>query len=293
MHVLVLGANGLLGSNVLMECLARNDVVVGTYHTEPPEIDVACRKLDITNKKETIALLEEITPDVAINCAAMTDVDGCEAAPERAMEVNGTAPGAIASACAERDIEFIHVSTDYVFDGVDGTPYEQSANPNPVQVYGETKLAGERAVREHHSNPIIARLSFVYGIHRGNDELTGFPAWVRSKIDSREEVPLFTDQTVTPTRAGQAATTLRDLCQERHAGTYHIACRSCISPYEFGAQICERMDASVDLLAEGKLADVDRPARRPADTCLAVDAVEDALGRPQPTLSADLDSIIT
>jgi len=293
MHVLVLGANGMLGSNVLVECLARNDTVVGTYHTKPPEIDVPCRELDITDGNTTIALLEEITPDTVINCAAMTDVDGCEATPERAMEVNGTAPGAIASACAERDIEFIHVSTDYVFDGVDGAPYDESANPNPVQAYGETKLAGERAVRKHHSNPLIARLSFVYGIHRGTDELAGFPTWVRSKIESREEVPLFTDQTVTPTRAGQAAATLRDLCQEQHAGTYHIACRSCISPYEFGAQICERMDAPADLLAEGKLADVDRPARRPADTCLAVDAVEDALGRPQPTLSADLDSIMT
>ncbi len=291
MRVLVLGANGLLGSNVLTECRSRTHDVVGTYHTSPPAIDVPCHKLDIGNESETVAVLDEVTPDVVVNCAAMTDVDGCESDPEAAMAVNGTAPGTIASACAERDVEFVHVSTDYVFDGVDGSPYQEDAVPDPVQVYGESKLAGERAVRERHSDPTIARLSFVYGVHRGDGELTGFPAWVRGKLDAKEEVPLFTDQTVTPTRAGQAAATLLDLSRDNHTGTYHVACRSCVSPYEFGEQICEQMGASPALLTEGSMADVDRPAKRPKETCLSVESVESTLERPQPTLTEDLEQI--
>jgi dTDP-4-dehydrorhamnose reductase len=291
MQYLVLGANGLLGSNVLTECRSRSYDIVGTHHTSPPDIDVPSHKLDIRDESEVATILDEVAPDIVVNCAAMTDVDGCESDPEAAMAINGTAPGTIAAACADRDIGFVHVSTDYVFDGVDGVPYREDAPPDPVQVYGESKLAGEHAVRENHPNPIIARLSFVYGVHRGDGALTGFPAWVRGKLDAGEEVPLFTDQAVTPTRAGQAAATLLNLSRDNHTGTYHVACQSCVSPYEFGEQICELMDASQALLSEGSMVDVNRPAKRPKETCLAVESVESALGRPQPTLAEDLEEI--
>ena len=291
MRYLILGSNGLLGSNVVTECRFRSHDVVGTHHTSPPDIDVPSHELDIREESATAAVLDEVAPDIVVNCAAMTDVDGCESDPDAAMVINGTAPGAIASACADRDIGFVHVSTDYVFDGIDGSPYPEDAQPDPVQVYGESKLAGEHAVRENHPDPTIARLSFVYGVHRGDGALTGFPAWVRGKLDAGEEVPLFTDQAVTPTRAGQAAATLLDLSRDAHTGTYHVACRSCVSPYEFGEQICEQMGASTALLNEGSMADVDRPAKRPRETCLAVESVESALGRLQPTLGEDLEEI--
>ncbi|WP_276272952.1 dTDP-4-dehydrorhamnose reductase [Haloarcula litorea] len=291
MRFLVLGANGLLGSNVLKECQFKEHDIVGTYHTSPPDIGVPCHELDIRDESGTATLLDEMAPDLVVNCAAMTDVDGCESDPEAAMAINGTAPGMVASACADRDIDFVHVSTDYVFEGVDGSPYREDAPPDPIQVYGESKLAGERAVREQHPDPIIVRLSFVYGVHGGNGALTGFPAWVRDRLDASEEVPLFTDQAVTPTRAGQAAATLLDLSQVIQTGTYHVACRSCVSPYEFGEQICELMGTSPALLNEGSMADVDRPAKRPKETCLSVETVESALGRPQPTLAEDLEQI--
>lgn len=291
MSVLVLGANGLLGSNVLTECRRQNEAVVGTYHTTAPDIDVPCRELDIRDEDQTAELLDELNPDLVVNCAAMTDVDGCESAPDEAMAINGAAPGMIAAACADRGIDFTHVSTDYVFDGDSEAPYKEDSEPNPRQVYGKSKLAGERAVKKHHPAPTIARLSFVYGVHSGEGGLTGFPAWVRSRLHEESEVPLFTDQAVTPTRAGQAAITLLDLYDGDHTGTYHIACRSCITPYEFGRQICERMGASISLLTEGSMADVDRPAERPKETCLAVDSLESTLGRAQPTLTEDLEQI--
>jgi len=291
MTVLVLGANGLLGSNVLAKRQSRGYDILGTHYQNPPSMGGKTHELDIRDRERVAEILDLTDPDLVLNCAAMTDVDGCESSPETAEAINGTAPGTIAAACAERSIAFTHVSTDYVFDGTTSSPYDEDAEPNPVQVYGETKLAGERAVREHHPKPTIVRLSFVYGIHRGDDELVGFPAWVRSRLREGTETPVFIDQHVSPTRAGQAADTLLDLHERDRTGTYHVASRSCVTPHEFGREICTRMKAPASLLVEGELSDVDREATRPHHTCLAVDAVEAVLDRSQPTLATDLDQI--
>lgn len=291
MRVLVLGANGLLGSNVVAASLDRSWETVGTFHTEKPTLDATLRRADVRATERFVSLLERVEPDSVVNCAAMTDVDACETAPERARSVNGSAPGELARACDARDVAFAHVSTDYVFDGEAETSYDEFAETNPIQVYGESKLAGERAVREAHRDPLLVRLSFVYGVHRATEALTGFPAWVRDRFDAGERTPLFTDQRITPSRAGQAAETILDLLRRREAGTYHVASRTCTTPYEIGVEIGRRMDVPETLLQEGDRSEVDRPARRPTATCLDVNRVETTLGRPQPTLAADIDAI--
>ncbi|WP_436926641.1 SDR family oxidoreductase [Halosimplex amylolyticum] len=291
MRTLVLGANGQLGSNVVTAALDRGWEAHGTVRSSPERAPVECSRLDIRDADRAAALLDERAPDLVVNCAAMTDVDGCEADPERAHAVNGEAPGDLASACADRGIRFVHVSTDYVFDGRDQTPYDESGEANPLQVYGESKLAGERAVRNLDADSLVARLSFVYGTHGFTGEPTGFPAWVRGKLAAGESVPLFTDQHVTPSRAGQAAATLLDLADAGESGTVHVASRSCLTPHEFGRLLADRLDADPTLVEEGSMGDVDREATRPPHTCLDVSAVEAALDRPQPTTDEDLAAI--
>lgn len=291
MRILVLGANGLLGSNVLATTRDRGWNVSGTYHSEPPAVDVPLHQLDITDTAAVREVVAETAPDWVVNCAAMTDVDACEEHPERAREVNAAAPKAIADLCASRSTPFLHVSTDYVFDGRSAERYSEDAPTNPLQEYGASKLAGERGVRTAHGDALITRLSFVYGIHRGTGELTGFPAWVRGRLLDGQRTPLFTDQHVTPTRAGQAADTFCELLAADETGTYHVAAQSCVTPYEFGAEIAHRLDADDDLLAEGAQSDVDRPAERPTHSCLDVSRVESVLNRPQPALGEDLDAI--
>ena len=291
MRVLVLGAGGLLGSNVVHTAADRQWNVAGTYHTAKPSIRAQLHELDLRDTDQFDELVERVNPTAVINCAAMTDVDGCEANEKQARAINGRAPGELAAVCDEYDIAFVHVSTDYVFDGAETTPYVESDRTNPIQVYGESKLAGERAVADVHKNPLLVRLSFVYGIHRSTDTLTGFPAWVRSQLDAGEETPLFIDQRVTPSRAGQAAETILELLDEGATGMYHVASRSCVTPYEFGDAIRERMDISKELLREGRQSDLDRPADRPQYTCLDTTRVEETLDRKQPTLKADLDTI--
>jgi dTDP-4-dehydrorhamnose reductase len=291
MRLLVVGANGLLGSNVVYAGQQRGWDVCGTYHSTRPAFDVPLSQFSLEAHDEFTEVLDAYDPAVVVNCAAMTDVDACEQYPEQAHVLNGETPGQLAAHCERMDVEFVHVSTDYVFDGAAQTPYVESATPNPIQEYGESKLAGERAVGEESASALLPRLSFVWGLHRSTGKLTGFPAWVRDQLQAGDTVPLFTDQWITPTRAGQAAETVLDLIEREATGRYHIACTSCVTPYEFGEILVERAEASTELLTEGAMADVDRDAARPTNSCLNVTNVESTLGRSQPTLQEDIDAV--
>jgi dTDP-4-dehydrorhamnose reductase len=291
MEILILGAGGLLGSRLVERCLNRSMDVVGTYHSNPPSFDIPLKQHDIRDTRAFESLLMEYRPTAVVNCAAMTDVDGCESNPEAAFEINGTAPGELARSCLTHDTSFVQVSTDYVFDGEATGLYDETASTGPIQVYGESKLAGEEAVRKVNTDALIVRLSFVYGVRGDTCELVGFPAWVRETLRAGDEVPLFVDQHLTPSRAGQAAETLLELVDAQAEGVYHVASRSCVTPHEFGHEIARLQDADETLITESEQSDLSRAAERPTYTCLDVASVEDELGRPQPTLEADLREI--
>lgn len=290
MDVVVLGASGLLGSNVVATAIDRVDDVVGTYRSTEPDVAAPCYHCDLTEVGNGSDLLDDHEPDVVVNCAALTDVDDCERTPAAAQQVNADGPRRIAELCHQRGISFVHVSTDYVFDGKSHTPYAETHDPNPIQAYGRTKLEGERSVLDVAPSSLVVRLSFVYGTHRSTGDLTGFPAWVVSELQAGNDVPLFTDQYVTPSRAGQAATTLLDLVSAGERGLFHVASRSCVTPYQFGLEIASRMTTQGRLL-KGSKDDIDRVAPRPEHTCLDSTKVERTLGRPQPTLQEDLDEL--
>lgn len=290
MDVLTIGASGLLGGNVVTEGLARGHTVEGTFRSNNPELDVELVECNLRERETIGSLVKRISPDAVINCAAMTDVDECERRPDVAREVNATAPGMLAEICFKRGIQFIHVSTDYIFDGQHKEPYTETANPNPLQVYGKTKLEGERLVSEANNDALIVRLSFVYGVDRARETLEGFPAWVRDRLMSGDDVPLFTDQHVTPTRAGHAASTMFDLVANRASGKVHVASRSCVTPYQFGEKIVNQMGTTASFV-ETSRTDIERDAPRPGYTCLDVNTVESLLERHQPTLVEDLRSI--
>jgi len=292
MNLLVVGANGLLGSNVVAAGRRRNWGVTGTYHSTRSDFPIPLVQFDLRDETAFAGVLEEHDPDAVVNCAAMTDVDACERHPQQARRLNGDAPGPLAALCEANGVGFVHASTDYVFDGNAGEPYTETAPPNPVQVYGETKLAGERAVREGSDSALVVRLSFVWGIHRGSGALTGFPSWVQSRLHSEDDVPLFTDQWVTPTRAGQAAEAVLDLLEMQGSGVYHVACRDCVTPFRFGRLLAESLGAGTDALVESSVDDVDREATRPRYSCLDVTRIEKALNRPQPSLQDDIDAVL-
>ncbi|MDB2248599.1 dTDP-4-dehydrorhamnose reductase [Halorubrum ezzemoulense] len=292
MRVLVVGASGLLGGNVTSVALGRGKTVTAVYHSEDPGFDCPSHQIDITASTAVDDLVTEVDPDAIINCAAMTDVDGCESDPEQAHAVNADGAEHVARAADSVDAALIHTSTDYVFDGEETAPYSENAEPDPSQVYGESKLTGERRVREVHSDPLIARLSFVYGRSLPDGSISGFPAWVLEKARKGDSIPLFTDQRVSPSYAKATAKTLLDLLEADQEGTFNVASRSCVTPSEFGELIVEEAGFADATLTESSMSDVDRDAERPQYTCLDTTAVEEALGRPQSTLEEDLADLL-
>lgn len=292
MEFIILGAGGLLGSNLADKANERGHDVTATFHSVSPAFDAQLVKLDITNVDRFSKLLDEVDPDVVVNCAAMTDVDLCENEPDRAHEVNGNAPGRLAMEANRRNIAFAQVSTDYVFNGMRDGFYSEHDECNPVQVYGQSKLKGERRVNDSHDSPLIVRLSFLYGQRGDTGTISGFPAWLRSKLKSEGGADLFSDQYITPSRAGQVAETILDLVSLGEYGYYHVASRSCVTPYEFGQLLVGSLGKEKIVLKPASLNDVNRPAKRPSRTCLDVQNVEMTLGRPQPTLRKDLDSLL-
>mgnify|MGYP006279782939 CR=1 FL=1 len=290
MTTLVIGASGLLGSNVAVAAHDRSQDVLGTYHTTDLGLSIDSKQCDITDRAKVQSLLEASDPDLVVNCAAVTDVDECEQKQKAAQAVNAEAPKTIAEHCAKANIQFVHVSTDYVFDGNQHKPYAVDDDPNPIQQYGQTKNAGEHAVEAMAPSAIIVRPSFIYGIHRGSETLTGFPSWVAGELRSGNSVPLFTDQYVTPSRAGQVAEVILNLARENASGIFHVACRDCITPYEFGQRVARRIDTD-GAIVESSQTDVEREAPRPTYTCLDVQRVENQLQQAQPTLQDDLDRL--
>jgi dTDP-4-dehydrorhamnose reductase len=276
---------------MVRKCLDRSISVTGTFHSNKPSFEIPLENLDLRDATAFESLLQLWDPDAVVNCAALTDVDGCESQDELAFEVNGAAPGDLAAACAKEGIEFVHVSTDYVFDGTETAPYDESATPNPIQEYGKSKLEGEIRVREADGQNIVTRLSFVYGVRGDTDELVGFPAWARDSLRAGDELPLFVDQHVSPSRAGQTARTILELLDIGVEGVFNVATRSCVTPYEFGKEMARLRGADTSLLRESERSNIDRDADRPTNTCLDVTKVEKTLGRPQPTVEEDLKAI--
>lgn len=287
MVVLVLGSGGLLGSVIVRKCLDETLDVVGTYHSEPPDFDISLEQLDVRNGERFRKLVQKHQPSVVINCAALTDVDECERSPEKANTINGEAPESLSQICSRTETTFVQISTDYVFSGDHRSPYNESEAIDPRQVYGESKLKGERNALESNDKTIVLRLSFLYGRRGDTSDLTGFPAWVSNQI-STGKVPLVGDQQVTPTRAGNAAEVVLESIRKGSRGIYHVACRTCTTPYDFGKIICNQMNARDVQLQRVEQSSLDRRATRPEYTCLDVNKVERELDRPQPTLEEDI-----
>jgi dTDP-4-dehydrorhamnose reductase len=234
--------------------------------------------LDIGSKEEVDRLFEKTRPEVVILCAAMTNVDVCEKQPLVANRVNATGPELVARACKKHEARLVHVSTDYVFDGSKTRKYKEDDVPRPISVYGQSKLAGERAVLRTHPGSVVARPAVLYGWNPLEDK-DNFVTWVLKKLRKGERATLFKDQWISPTLADALAGTLIELAGMNIKGVWHVSGPDCLD-----RPTCGRMIASAFGLDEGLVApvpsdSVSLPAKRPKYSCLDVTKVEALLGR--------------
>ncbi|TWR40683.1 sugar nucleotide-binding protein [Xanthomonas vasicola] len=167
MTTLVLGANGQVGTELLRALAVDGPVQATTRSGQLPD-GSTCETADFDAPATLSALLDRIRPSRVVNAAAYTAVDGAEQDRESAVRANATAPGVIAAWCASNRVPLVHYSTDYVFDGQGTAPYREDAHTSPLGVYGETKLAGEQAIRASGAQHLILRTAWVYASHGAN-----------------------------------------------------------------------------------------------------------------------------
>jgi dTDP-4-dehydrorhamnose reductase len=190
-------------------------------------------------------------------------VDGCERQRDLAFSTNALGPELLARAAGARRALLVHVSTDFVFDGAKGSPYTEQDTPHPLNVYGESKLAGEEAVRRFAGEHLIVRTAWLYGRHRGN-----FTETILALADSRKELRVVTDQRGSPTWTVPLAEAIVALMRAGARGTYHAAGRGECSRYEWAVEILRLAGREVSLVP-ATTAEFPRPARRPPYSALA------------------------
>ncbi|BAQ78202.1 dTDP-4-dehydrorhamnose reductase [Pseudomonas sp. St29] len=204
-------------------------------------------QLDLSHPEQIRQQVRAVRPDLIINAAAHTAVDQAESEPELAFAINARAPGIFAEEAKALGVPLIHYSTDYVFDGRKDTPYVEDDEPNPLGVYGQSKLAGERAILQVQGQHLILRTSWVYASHGKNFLLT-----MQRLLQERPELRVVADQIGAPTWAGSIANSTRDLIERWLAGrpgawgTYHLTAQGETSWFGFAQAIGEQ------LLANGK-----------------------------------------
>lgn len=221
-RALVLGAGGQLG-RALMACSPKNLSVTGVTRDE----------CDITHRTVVQQCLDQLDPQLVINAAAYTAVDDAEDVPDRAFSINAHGPEYLATACAQRSIRLVHVSTDFVFDGQADVPYSPDALTAPLGVYGESKWQGEQAVEASGANHVIVRTSWVYAASGRNFVLT-----MLRLMRERPVVRVVNDQTGAPTLARGLAEICWSLALHPKArGTFHWSDAGAITWYEFACGI--------------------------------------------------------
>lgn len=212
--ILLTGANGQLGRALQVEY--GNEVeFIKTDMIEGEGLEL----LDISNLEAVVACLDNHRPDVVINCAAMTNVDGCEQQEENAYKANAIGPRNLAIACNKFDIKLVHVSTDYVFPGKDReAPYTEFDEPSPLSAYGRTKLAGERFVEKMCNKYFILRTAWLYG------DGHNFVKTMLALAENHDELTVVCDQKGSPTSAKELAKAIKALEPTEEYGTYHATC---------------------------------------------------------------------
>lgn len=264
MKLLITGGKGQLGSQI-KSIINRNSSDIG----ELDEIykDCECRfidydELDITNYNEVISYVGSFKPDVIINCAAYTNVDRCESDNDMAFKVNAIGPRNLAAASEKYGIKLLHVSTDYVFNGEGNIPFREYDLPEPVSIYGKTKLLGEQYVRENCSRYFIVRTAWLYGEWGKN-----FVYTIIKAAKEKGHLEVVDDQRGNPTYAEDLAYHILKIVLTDEYGIYHCTGTGECSWYDFACKIIEYagIDCTVAPISSDKL---NRAAKRPSYSSL-------------------------
>lgn len=257
MKILVTGCNGQLGRAINQQYV--NDTDVEIINTDVFQPDVM--ELDITDIDKVLSTMEEVKPDVIINCAAHTAVDLCESQQDAAYRINAIGPRNLSIAAAKIGAKLVHVSTDYVFEGNGTKPYMEFDTPNPQGMYGATKLAGEQFVQQFAKDYFIIRTAWLYGDGKN------FVKTMLRLAETNDTVRVVGDQYGTPTSAEELAKAIKYLIPTSNYGIFHGTCEGMCSWADFAKEIFRLAgkDTKVEYITT---AEYPTPAVRPAYSVL-------------------------
>ena len=292
LKVLITGAKGQLGSE-LRRCLANMQAEIGPISEAYADAQVFLYDsgtLNIADKDAVFKAFQEIEPDIVFNCAAFTNVDGCELNEDAAYAVNATGPENLAQAAKVCGAKLVHVSTDYVFPGTEPTPRIENDEPAPISAYGRTKLAGEIAVRKNCDEYFIVRTAWLYGYEGKN-----FVKTMMGLGEKFDEVTVVDDQLGNPTSANDLAYTILKLALTNDYGTYHATNEGTCSWAEFASAIMESagLDCKVVPVSSAQWKEMHpEAAARPAFSSLENKHLADTIGNEMRPWQDALDTYL-
>ncbi len=279
MKILVTGSNGLLGQklthllqnekSILLIATARGKSILpitkGTFYS-----------LDITDSAEVDRVMSEAKPDVVINTAAMTQVDQCETEREACWNANVTSVENLIQSCAKSNVHLVHVSTDFIFDGTYG-PLDETAKPNPVNYYGESKLAAEERLINSAISWSILRTVLVYGITEDMSR-SNIVLWVKNSLEQGKSIQVVNDQWRTPTLAEDLAIGCYLAAKTKVKGIYHISGKDFLSPYDIAIATADFFKLDKSLIKATDSTQFKQPAQRPPKTGFIIEKARKDLG---------------
>ncbi len=290
-RVLITGANGLLGQELvgLMSRFPEYDVLATGRSALPRFQGASCgyTRLDVTDAEAVRRLFQDFTPTVVINCAAMTQVDGCEVAREACWKVNAEAVEHLARQCRAVGARLVQLSTDFVFDG-QGGPYREDDRPCPVNFYGRAKLAAENATREAGLEKwAVARTVLVYGAGEGLRR-ANIVLWILDQLTRGEPIHVVTDQWRTPTYAPDLAAGIERIVRYGKTGLFHLSGRELLSIYDFAQAVARLFDLDASLVHPTDGTHFKQEAARPPRTGFIILKAETELGYKPRSIEASL-----
>lgn len=287
MKILITGSNGLLGQKLVYKLRNKSGVTcIATARGDNRLVETSgydYYPLDITNAAEVETLLRKLKPDVVINTAAMTNVDACETEREACWELNVSAVEyqvetleALHQEDQQYQPHFIHLSTDFIFDGSHG-PLDEDEIPNPLSYYAESKLAAERIVRGARINWAIARTVLVYGIV-DNMSRSNIVLWVKSNLEAGKTINVVDDQFRTPTLAEDLADGCILIAEKQASGVFNISGPDFMSILDLARVVADYYGLDKSLIRPSKSTDIKQPAKRPPITGFILDKARRVLG---------------
>ncbi len=284
---LISGSNGLLGQKLVYKLMGRNDIIcMATARGENRLVNKTgyeYHSLDISDKQNVLDVFKTCMPDVVIHTAAMTNVDACELNREECWKLNVTAVGNLIEALEELkqnnpsyQPHFIHLSTDFIFDGSHG-PLTEEETPNPISYYGESKLAAEKLVQQSKLSWAMARTVLVYGIV-DNMSRSNIVLWAKENLSSGKTIHVVDDQYRTPTLAEDLADGCILIADKKARGVYNISGKDYLNILELVHKVADYYGLDKSLIKPSKSTDIKQPAKRPPITGFIIDKAKRELG---------------